>query len=312
MELHQLEILRELGTLGSVTTVAESLRVTPSAVSQQLSALQREFQAPLTRRDGRTLTLTDAGRALARAGIDVIDAMAAARGAVDAFEDAPAGTVHLSGFHSASQALFGLVLAELATQSGLGEHAMPELRLADEDVSQDEFPHLTGSYDLVLAHRLEHSSPWPDSGIQVLPLAREPLDIALPEGHPLTRKATLTPSDVAPEPWVTSRAGYSPDDLLGAIAAVADRSVHVVHRINDYGSVASVVANGGAIGMVPRYTAGFALRGVVLRPLTGVNATRAIDLLTRPETLRRRSVQTVVTAIRTAMAGLVEAAEQRA
>lgn len=306
MELHQLEVLRELGTLGSVTAVAETLHVTPSAVSQQLSALQREFRAPLTRRAGRTLVLTDAGRALARAGADVIEAMAAARGAVEAFEDAPTGTVRLSGFHSASQAIFGLLLDELR-----GRAAAPELRLSDEDVAQEEFPHLTAHYDLVLAHRLEHSAPWPDSGIHVLPLAQEPLDVALPVGHPLARHDRLSPHDVVREPWVTSRTGFSPDDLLGAIAAVADHPVDVVHRINDYGSVAAVVAAGDAIGMVPRYTVGSAHSGLVLRPLTGINATRAIDLLTRPETLHRRSVQTVVMALRTAMARLVRAAEDR-
>ena len=306
MELYQLEILRELGTLGSVTAVAESLRVTPSAVSQQLSALQREFRAPLTRRTGRTLTLTDAGRALAVAGVDVIDAMAAAKSAVDEFEREPGGIVRVCGFHSASQSIFGALVAELRA----AEDA-PALRLSDEDVAQEDFPLLTARYDLVLAHRLEHSAKWPDSGIQVLPLAKEPLDIALPSDHPLAARRELTPADVAGEAWVTSRAGYSPDDLLGAIAAVADRPVEVVHRINDYGSVAAIVAAGDAIGMVPRYTAGSALSGLVLRPLSGVNATRSIDLLTRPETLRRRSVQATVHALRTAMASLVVAGEAR-
>lgn len=306
MDIYQLEILRELGTLGSVTAVAESIRVTPSAVSQQLTALQREFRAPLTRREGRTLVLTEAGHALARAGTGVIEAMAAASGAVEAFEQEPAGIVRVCGFHSASQAIFGALLAELR-----GAESPPALRLSDEDVSQEDFPQLTASYDLVIAHRLEHSPPWPESGLRVIRLAQEPLDIALPEDHPLARRERLTPADVAGEPWVTSRAGYSPDDLLGAIAAVADRPVEVVHRINDYGSVASIVATGDAIGMVPRYTVGSALQGLVLRPLTGVNATRAIDLLTRPETLHRRSVQATVQALRTAMGRLVQAGEAR-
>ncbi|MBP6684853.1 MAG: LysR family transcriptional regulator [Leucobacter sp.] len=306
MEIYQLEILRELGTLGSVTAVAESLHVTPSAVSQQLTALQRGFRAPLTRRDGRTLVLTEAGYALARAGTEVIEAMAAAAGAVEAFEQEPSGVVKVSGFHSASQAIFGGLLSELR-----GVAAAPALRLSDEDVSQDDFPLLTASYDLVIAHRLEHSPPWPTSGLRVIRLAQEPLDIALPTGHPLAELDSLTPADIAGEAWVTSRAGYSPDDLLGAIAAVADRPVNVVHRINDYGSVAAIVATGDAVGMVPRYTVGSALSGLVLRPLTGVNATRTIDLLTRPETLHRRSVQVTVDALRTAMGRLVRAGEAR-
>ncbi|NUP58959.1 MAG: LysR family transcriptional regulator, partial [Pseudarthrobacter sp.] len=53
MEVHQLEILRELGALGSVKAVADTLMVTPSAVSQQLAHLQRTVEVPLTRKEGR-------------------------------------------------------------------------------------------------------------------------------------------------------------------------------------------------------------------------------------------------------------------
>ncbi|UOQ60016.1 LysR family transcriptional regulator [Leucobacter rhizosphaerae] len=304
MELRQLEILRELGALGSVTAVAAALHVTPSAVSQQLSALQREFQAPLTQRRGRNLSLTNAGLALSRAGVDVIDAIAAARHAVEVFEAVPSGTVRLCGFHSAAQALFGPVITELRTLEDA-----PKLHLADEDVAQEGFPQLAARYDLVLAHRLAHSAPWPSDDLQVIPLVQEPLDVALPIGHPLARRAELAPADVAGERWVTSREGFSPDDLVGAIAAVTDRSIEVVHRVNDYGSVASVIASGDAIGMVPRYTVGSAHAGLVLRPLTGITASRRIDLLTRPENLHRQSVQTVIAALRFVMARLVEATE---
>ena len=58
MEIHQLEMLRELGALGSVKAVAETLLVTPSAVSQQLAALQKSVEVPLTRKEGRSGTLT--------------------------------------------------------------------------------------------------------------------------------------------------------------------------------------------------------------------------------------------------------------
>ena len=310
MELHHLQILRALETHGSVTAVANSMHVTPSAVSQQLSALQREFAAPLTRREGRTLVLTRAGEALARAGVDVIEAMAAAKHAVEEFERSPGGEVSLCGFHSVAQVLFGPLIGELASLTSLPDR--PRLRLSDEDVAQEEFPALTAHYDLVIAHRMQHSAPWPEAGVRAIPLTQEPLDIALPAGHPLASRAALSPSNVAGERWVTSRSGYSPDDLVSAIAAVAIRPVRIAHRVNDYSSVAAVVAAGDAIGMVPRYTVGATLPGLVLRPLTGINATRSIDVLTRPENLHRHSVQAVITALRAVMARLVAASEAQA
>lgn len=302
MELHQLQILRELGALGSVTAVAAQLRVTPSAVSQQLSALQRGFRTPLTRKEGRTLMLTAAGEVLAAAGAEAIDAMAAARNALDDFESDTTGIVTLSGFHSVGQALFGSLVRELSTST-----SSPTVQLTDEDVAQSDFPALTARYDLVLAHRMEHTAPWPAEGIRSLTLVREPLDIAVAKTHVLASRKTLTPADVAGELWVTSRIGYSPDDVLRAVAAVTNRTIHVQHRINDYGAVSAVVAAGDAIGMLPRYTSRSADdRDIVRLPLQGVSTHRMIDLLARPENLRRRSVRVVVEALQRVMTRLSE------
>lgn len=177
MNERQLQILRELGESGSVTATAEALLMTPSAISQQLRLLQRSIPVPLTARDGRRLVLTDAGQALARAAIEVETAMAAARHAIDEFVDQPDAGVSVAAFHSAASAFFPLLLLG---QTGTGR---PRLSLADEDVAQDHFPGLTRDYDLVLAHRLDQAPPWPDT-VTADTLLREPLDVALPAGHP--------------------------------------------------------------------------------------------------------------------------------
>lgn len=300
MEVHQLHILRELGALGSVSAVARMLDVTPSAVSQQLAALQRGFRTPLTHKDGRILVLTDAGRVLADAGAEVIDAMAAARAAVDEFEQSPSGVVTVSGFHSAGQTLFGPLLRELARR-----RPAPDVRLSDEDVTRDAYPALTARYDLVVAHRFAEGSPWPGT-VRCVTLADEPLDVALAADHPLARHARLRPEQVADQRWVTSRGGYSTDDLLVAVTAVAGRHIEAAHRINDYGTLTAIVAAGDAVGIVPRYTSPPDSSGaIVLRPLDGVSARRSIDVLARPENLRRKSVRTVVAALTAVVARIV-------
>jgi DNA-binding transcriptional LysR family regulator len=302
MEIHQLEMLRELGALGSVKAVAETLLVTPSAVSQQLAALQKSLDVPLTRKEGRNLVLTDAGQVLADAGAAVVSAMAEARRAIGAYHVSPVSPVSVSGFHSAGQVLFA-PLARI-----LDAPDTPKVLLSDEDVAQHDFPALTARYDLVLAHRMDHSPRWPEERVAVIPLAREPLDVALPANHPLARLRSLTTDDVAGEPWVTSRAGYSPADVLTAVAASSSRELNIVHRINDYSTVAALVAAGSVIGLLPRYTARPALNpGIVLRPLEGISTRRRIDILARPENLKRTSVMMVCDALQEIMDGLIDA-----
>lgn len=300
MEIHQLQLLRELDELGSVTAVAETLFVTPSAVSQQLSQLQRSAGIPLTRKEGRTLVLTKAGKTLAEAGGQVIQAMAQARAALSQHLEAPTGTVTISAFHSAGQTLFAPLIAKVQAANG------PELLLADEDVAEQDFPALTGRYDLVLAHRMSHAPPWKSANTTASTLAEEPFDVVLPLGHPLASRSSLQPQDVMGEPWATSRDGYSPAELLGAISMLAGIPPRVNHRVNDYATVAAIVAGGHVLGLLPRYLATSALpHGVTLRPLVGISTRRKIDLLSRPENLVRRSVQIVAEALREVVNELV-------
>ncbi|MFE9093445.1 LysR family transcriptional regulator [Streptomyces sp. NPDC007264] len=305
MDERQLRILRELGELGSVTAVAEALLVTPSAISQQLRLLQRSMPVPLTERLGRRVVLTDAGRALADAAVEVETALARARGAVAEFVGRPDGEVSVAAFHSAGAAFFPLLLR------GLAGPGAPVLALADEDVPQGDFPRLTREYDLVLAHRLDHAPPWPRT-VASATLLREPLDVAMPAGHPLAAKRRLTPRDVADERWITVHEGFPVMATIEAIAAAAGRRLHLAHRINEFAVVAEAVAAGGGIALMPRWT----MRphpALVLRPLSGVQARRHIDALCRPERTARTAVRTVLAELRRAARTIRERdPEQRA
>ena len=64
LELRRLRLLRELHERGTIAAVADALRFTPSAVSQQLAALEREAGVTLLERAGRGVRLTDAALVL--------------------------------------------------------------------------------------------------------------------------------------------------------------------------------------------------------------------------------------------------------
>ncbi|MFJ3175718.1 LysR family transcriptional regulator [Streptomyces roseus] len=296
MDERQLRILRELGELGSVTAVAEALRVTPSAISQQLRLLQRSIAVPLTERAGRRVVLTDAGQALAAAAIEVESALARARHTITDFAEQPDGGVSVAAFHSAGSAFFPLLLR------GLAGPGSPRLALADEDVAQDRFPALTRDYDLVLAHRLDHGPAWPRA-VAATTLLHEPLDVALPVGHPLASRPRLSPQDVADQPWITVHDGFPLMATIEAIGSVANRRLDIVHRINEFAVVAEVVAAGGGLALMPRWTAR-THPDLVLRPLSGVHARRHIDVLHRPERTARRAVRTVLAELHRAAASI--------
>lgn len=289
MDVRQLTILRELSERGSLAAVARALHVTPSAVSQQLAALQRTCPAPLTEKRGRRLALTPAGEALAAAAVDVAAALDRAARAVPEHLESPDAPVGVCAFHSAALAWFGPLLRELA--------GTPPLRCADQDVAQQDFPALVADYDVVIAHRPEAGPPWPARRVRVVPLLTEPLHVALAADSPLAARERITVADVAGARWVSVHEGFPLAGALDVVAAAARRPLDVVHRINEVFVATAVVASGDAVALLPARTTRPG-PGVVLRPLADVVVNRRVDALLRPEALARRGVRTVLDALR--------------
>jgi DNA-binding transcriptional LysR family regulator len=125
----------------------------------------------------------------------------------------------------------------------------------------------------------------------------EPLYVAMSAGHPLAARDRITATDVSAWPWISVHEGFPLTGVLTAIAALAGRPLDVRHRINEFTVVASVVAAGDALALLPGRTTAPDPR-LVLRPLADLPAGRYIDVLTRPETLHRRSVRDVLEALR--------------
>ncbi|NQX12948.1 LysR family transcriptional regulator [Microbacteriaceae bacterium VKM Ac-2855] len=286
MDPYRLRVLRELGDRGSLAAVATALRISGSAVSQQLSALQRGVPVPLTAKRGRRLVLTEAGEALAAAGAKVELALAEADAAVAAFLRHDERAVSVSAFHSAGLAFFAPLLASLVDG--------PPVSCADADVAQDRFAALTADYDLVIAHRLPQDPPWPRERIAVTPLFVEPLDIAVAATHPLASAPAIRPQDLREERWISTHEGYPLAGVLDHLGALIGTAPRIEHRINEFFVAAQVVRSGAAIAVMPRITgASLAVDGMVLRPLVGVGLVRHVDVLARPETLARGSVRRV-------------------
>ncbi|MEI4272982.1 LysR family transcriptional regulator [Klenkia sp. LSe6-5] len=287
MDVRALETLRAVRSQGGVTAAAAVLHLTPSAVSQQLAALARDAGVPLTERVGRGLRLTAAGQALADAAVDVAVALERARAACAAWAGSPTGTVRVSAFQSAAWMLLPDLLTRVGAIGGI------TVECADEDVAQDAFAALTDRHDVVVAHRPAEGGPGWGEGVAVVPLLREPLDVAVPASSPLAGRAALDPGDLAGADWIAVREGFPVARVLADVAARSGATPRVVQRINDFHVVEALVAAGHGVALLPRYSSG-GHPGVRLVPLTGVRAGRQVDALVRPDVAQRRVVAVVL------------------
>ena len=104
LDLHRLRLLREFAARGSIARTAAVLGYTPSAVSQQLAALEREAGTALLDRSARRAELTDAGRRLAGHAERILAMVEEAETDLSGQAREPAGRVVATAFPSAAVA----------------------------------------------------------------------------------------------------------------------------------------------------------------------------------------------------------------
>ena len=289
MDVNQLALLRELAERGSVTEVAYALGKTPSAVSQQLRTLQRQVGTVLVERVGRGVRLTDAGHALAESSVRVATAVAEAEAIWSAFRGGASGTVRMAIFYSAAELLVPGLLTRMRAHPGIA------LEISDRDVSQDDFAALTSDFDVVVAHRSDDVLPADRERLTVVPLLREPLDVALPLDHPLSSRSRVSPADVIEEDWIGVPVNFPLDRVLQAMSAQAGISAHVVHRTTHLPLTEKLVAAGHGVALLPRNTSLERASGrYVLVPLTDLRAGRRIEVIMRLDRAARRAVHLVL------------------
>lgn len=292
MDVPQLVLLRELAERGSVTEVAVATGRTPSAVSQQLKALQHATGVTLVERIGRGVRLTDAGHALATTAVDVQAALARAEATLQSYRGEPTGTVRLACFFSAAELLLPGLMTRLQSHPGIN------LVVSDEDVRQDAFSALTADHDLVIGHRSDDVLPPRRDALVVQPLLREPVDVALPLDHPLADRQTVQPDDVVDGPWISAPEEFPLDRMLIGLAAQAGRPPAVRLRTTHLPLTERLVTAGHGLALLPRHTSAARADGHFrLVPLDGFRAGRHVEALLRPDHAERRVVQVVLGAL---------------
>jgi DNA-binding transcriptional LysR family regulator len=289
LDLDQLTLLRELADRGSVTAVADAVGRTPSAVSQQLKALQRHVGVALVERVGRGVQLTDAGHALVVGAVTVATALAEAEAGWQAFQGEVSGTVRLAAFHSAGELLIPGLLHRLARFGGL------QLDTFDQDVEQDALAGLTADYDIVVAHRSDDVLAPDRPHLRTTALMREPLDVGMPLDHPLADRAFVTPHDLVGEAWIVPPPQYPIERVLTAVAARSGLPVRVVRRSTHLPLIEKLITAGHGIGLLPRHTSADRAAGrFALVPLKEIRAGRVVEALSRPDRAARLAVRTVL------------------
>jgi DNA-binding transcriptional LysR family regulator len=261
LNVPRLRILYELSRRGSVTAVAEALWITPSAVSQQLSALEREVGTDLVERVGRGVRPTEAGRRLALDAERVLAALDVADSTVQELTSADHTTLRVAAFPSVVLGVLSPALAHLR-----GTH--PDLIVEVIDVEGAAgLDHVRlGRADLAVVDDWGWHIGAEHPGLEITPLMSDPLLALLPAAHPMAAADSVRWSDLARSDWVIDPGDTLFTQQITAHCRRAGFEPRVRARVGDFVTQAALVSALGLVTVLPG-TAITAIAGTVSRPM---------------------------------------------
>ncbi|MFH9420926.1 LysR family transcriptional regulator [Streptomyces sp. NPDC017529] len=284
-DIKKLRILRTLHELGTVTAAAEALHLTPSAVSQQLTGLARQLGVTLLEAHGRRVRLTDAAQLVLRHAEAVFAQLERADAELLGYLQGEAGEVRVGAFSTAIPALVVPAVQEL-------RRSHPGLAVSVREAEAAEAYELLAEGSVDLALSLAAHAPTPrDPKFARFSLLADPLDVALPAGHPLAGEPGLRLADLADEQWIFGSSG--PWSQITTTACehagfVPERA----HAAADWDAILAMVGAGMGVALVPR----MAMSGVRGRsgPVGGEGGAAAVAVrVLRADQPRRHVVAAV-------------------
>jgi DNA-binding transcriptional LysR family regulator len=294
LNLERLRTLDALARHGSVSGAAEGLHITTSAVSQQMSKLEREVGQRLLAKNGRGVRLTDAGRLLAEHAARILSQVELAQSDLEAHRGQVAGELRLSAFPTAARGLFPSALAALRA-----EH--PDLRVRSRETEPEYGIRGVVRGDLDLAVVLDwYNKPMPvPDGLVKAQLLDDPADVAMPAGHRLADRAEVDLAEFAEDEWITWGEGeFCHEWLMFTLRSKGIEPI-VGHRAAETHTQLGLVAAGLGVCIAPLLGRRPIPPGVVTIPLKQ-RVRRHVYVVWRADADRRPSIRAAVAALRTA------------
>ena len=270
LTIERLRLLVAVGHYGTISAAARDLGYTASAVSQQLSGLERRLGVSLLERTSRGVSLTPTGLRLSQRAAKILDLVDTATAeAMEAGPEAPPLAIRIGAFPTAISLLLIPVIGALSAAVELTiVHLEPEQALAELAARH---------IDAALVDLYDNEPPALRPGLHHVPLLTDPLQLAV---H-VDAGVPGSIADLADAPWALAGA----HSRLGRAARAALRTIGVEPRVtvesDDHRVVFDVMGSLTAATVQPE----LALRAVPahVRPVPEIalNCDRHVQLVTR-------------------------------
>lgn len=244
MQIESLKVFCDLAETESFTKAAQINSVTQSAVSQQISSLERQFKSLLIERSKKKFRLTREGQVLYDYSKQIIQTYDGLHSKLQEIKDIISGTIRVATIYS-----IGLHDLPPYIKRFLKDyptvHVHVEYRRANQ-VYEDVFSNVV---DLGLV-----AYPTKDAKLEIVPLRKDPLVLICHPQHPFAKQKSIKLKAIADQKFV----GFEPDiPTRKAIDKVLKEQVVEVKTVMEFDNIETVkraVEIDAGVSIVPQGT----------------------------------------------------------
>lgn len=300
MELHQLRYFVAVAECGNFSRAAKRCGVAQPSLSQQIARLEKQLGHPLFDRLPRRVVLTDSGRLLLeRAGrllseVDEIEHRLRDGGDSDRLSAGAIPTI-------------APFLLPAALRTFRRDHPNVELSIREDFTESLIAAVLAGELDLAIV-----SLPMDDKRLHAEPLMQEPLLLAVPQGHRLARRRTITIADLREEPFVLLHEMHCLGDQMLSLCRQHGMVRNVTCRGAQLTTVHSMVAAGLGVSFLPAMMCNKSDPGCRYRKIADARPTRTIACIWHLYRYRTRTARDFCDHLRRSAGGIARRSDSLA
>lgn len=245
MEMHQLRYVVAVARAGNFSRAAEQCHVAQPSLSQQIQKLEDELGERLFERMKREARLTSHGEAFLRRAVKILEEVDAAKREVADARDLLRGTVTIGVLPTIAPYLLPEVMAKFTKK-------FPGVEIVVQEDTTARLLKLAHNYEVDFALA---SQPIQDERLEIHELFAEELLLALPPGHPLTRKRTVAVSDLEAERLIVMKEGHCLGDQVLGFCEGRNLKPRISLRSAQLETIQALVCSGLGLSLIPAMAA---------------------------------------------------------
>ena len=245
MEMHQLRYVVAVSRAGNFSRAAEQCHVSQPSLSQQILKLEEELGERLFDRMKREAKLTPHGEAFLPRAVKILEEVDAAKREASDAHSLLRGRLIVGVLPTIAPYLLPTVLVGFAKK-------FPGVEIVVQEDTTARLLKLAQAYEIDFALA---SRPIQDQRMEVKDLFTEELQLALPPGHPLTRKRTVRLADLEKEPFIVMKEGHCLGDQVLSFCDRRDLKPTINFRSAQLETIQALVRSGVGISLIPAMAA---------------------------------------------------------